>query len=713
MPAGSIIIDLLMKTGSFVTDSKRAEKQLEELKKAAEKAGKAVGLSIGAGIVGAAIAFDQLVRSAGDFQDVAEQIGDSAENIASLSTALGTAGVELNSFAAASAKLSKGLVGVDDESKAVGAALSAIGIEIEAFKRLSPVAQFEAIGKALQGFADGAEKTAVAQALFGKAGTEQLRVFKALEEQGGRQVILTQRQIEAADAYADSIARSVATLKLYAQAAAVDLLPTLNDVVATSIDFVKMINGIDDATGKLATDGALTKFADGAARALAFVIDQGAAIQQRFQVSTAAVVAFGTALERVQKADFAGAREALTQLGKDVDTILGRETFGEKLEKRIQARIALAGSAGDYSNEGRQPSAPRIVYDGAEKKAQKEKQSDAEKYVETLRQQLLGVQELTVYEKLNADIAAGKLKGTDAEITTARNLAVQIDAVKALTEARKADNEALAESNRRVQDNYEKAQSLAESVETPAERLRRTLQGINDEAARNPFLSQETQARLATEAWQKYNEAVAKSEERTNTFAQRAADNMLDALGGSIESIIEGDFKNLEQQWKSLLIRLAAQAAAAEIGKRLLGNDYGKTGQIGGWIGQLGSLFGGGTSGPQLDMNNTGGMFADGGRPPVGRMSLVGERGPELFVPSTQGAIIPNEALGGGGSDVQIVNPPGMPLRGQVQESKQGDRVLKRIILNTVAEDVSSGGSTIKSIGGALGTKRQLPRRGR
>ncbi len=43
-----------------------------------------------------------------------------------------------------------------------------------------------------------------------------------------------------------------------------------------------------------------------------------------------------------------------------------------------------------------------------------------------------------------------------------------------------------------------------------------------------------------------------------------------------------------------------------------------------------------------------GGMFADGGRPPVGKMSLVGERGPELFVPGSSGTIIPNHALGGG-----------------------------------------------------------------
>jgi phage-related minor tail protein len=38
--------------------------------------------------------------------------------------------------------------------------------------------------------------------------------------------------------------------------------------------------------------------------------------------------------------------------------------------------------------------------------------------------------------------------------------------------------------------------------------------------------------------------------------------------------------------------------------------------------------------------------FADGGDPPVGKMSMVGENGPELFVPKTAGTIVPNHMLG-------------------------------------------------------------------
>jgi len=46
--------------------------------------------------------------------------------------------------------------------------------------------------------------------------------------------------------------------------------------------------------------------------------------------------------------------------------------------------------------------------------------------------------------------------------------------------------------------------------------------------------------------------------------------------------------------------------------------------------------------------------FANGGNPPVGKVSLVGERGPELFVPKVAGTIVPNEMLGGGVSQTSV-----------------------------------------------------------
>ena len=40
--------------------------------------------------------------------------------------------------------------------------------------------------------------------------------------------------------------------------------------------------------------------------------------------------------------------------------------------------------------------------------------------------------------------------------------------------------------------------------------------------------------------------------------------------------------------------------------------------------------------------------FADGGRPPLGVPSIVGERGPEMFIPDQAGKIVPNHQLAGG-----------------------------------------------------------------
>ena len=71
------------------------------------------------------------------------------------------------------------------------------------------------------------------------------------------------------------------------------------------------------------------------------------------------------------------------------------------------------------------------------------------------------------------------------------------------------------------------------------------------------------------------------------------------------------------------------------------------------------SFFGGASGGGGTDYSLTTGQniggtgikfsgqgFADGGSPPVGMASIVGENGPELFVPQGAGTIMPNKMLG-------------------------------------------------------------------
>lgn len=46
--------------------------------------------------------------------------------------------------------------------------------------------------------------------------------------------------------------------------------------------------------------------------------------------------------------------------------------------------------------------------------------------------------------------------------------------------------------------------------------------------------------------------------------------------------------------------------------------------------------------------------FANGGTPPMNRPSIVGERGPELFVPKTSGTIVPNEKINSGSTNINF-----------------------------------------------------------
>src|SRR5439155_9941621 len=60
------------------------------------------------------------------------------------------------------------------------------------------------------------------------------------------------------------------------------------------------------------------------------------------------------------------------------------------------------------------------------------------------------------------------------------------------------------------------------------------------------------------------------------------------------------------------------------------------------WQGLLGTALG-------AVLHSFGGGMAEGGPVDPGSAYMVGEAGPEIFVPSTQGRILPNYALAGGG----------------------------------------------------------------
>ena len=86
--------------------------------------------------------------------------------------------------------------------------------------------------------------------------------------------------------------------------------------------------------------------------------------------------------------------------------------------------------------------------------------------------------------------------------------------------------------------------------------------------------------------------------------------------------------------------------------------------------------------------------FAAGGRPPVGKASIVGERGPELFVPSSAGTIIPNDRIGGGVTNNIVVNvdASGSNVEGNEQQSRELGLVLSTAIQAQLIQEKRPGG---------------------
>ena len=122
---------------------------------------------------------------------------------------------------------------------------------------------------------------------------------------------------------------------------------------------------------------------------------------------------------------------------------------------------------------------------------------------------------------------------------------------------------------------------------------------------------------------------------------QNAANETVDAfeqLNITIQNDIKEGIKGLIKGTSTLgdmLNKVADRFLDLALNQGLFGNAGGKT-ITGGLFKMLG--------------------FANGGRPPVGKPSIVGEKGPELFVPRSSGTIVPNDKLGGGGNNNVTVN---------------------------------------------------------
>ena len=140
-------------------------------------------------------------------------------------------------------------------------------------------------------------------------------------------------------------------------------------------------------------------------------------------------------------------------------------------------------------------------------------------------------------------------------------------------------------------------------------------------------------------------------------------------------------FRNMLNRIADFFLDTAAQLAANQLQRSILG--------------MFGNMFNFSTT-PLNDIQNTPVYAANGG--PVGMRNpyIVGERGPELFVPNQSGNIIPNHDLagiGGGATNIVVnVDASGTNVEGDEDQGKELGRLISVAVQSEILQQKRPGG---------------------
>jgi chromosome segregation ATPase len=134
---------------------------------------------------------------------------------------------------------------------------------------------------------------------------------------------------------------------------------------------------------------------------------------------------------------------------------------------------------------------------------------------------------------------------------------------------------------------------------------------------------------------------IAELREIFTKVAQDLSGIFENALGQLYENGFKGFFDSVISGFIQMLNRMAAEFLASQLQKLLLNFIGSALGGLGGGGGGAGSGMG------DFPTGQFGGYAALGGPVVSGKSYVVGERGPEVFVPPSSGRIVPNHELGG------------------------------------------------------------------
>lgn len=723
MAAGSIIIDLLMRTGSFSTDTKRAERAMRELKKEANDLGRVLGTTFVAAAAGTAYFVKQAIDVADAAGKSAAAAGVAVENYTALAYAAELAGVESGAFDSSLKELNKSIAANDKALAQLG--IGVRGANGELRKGDEVLAE---IADRFASMPEGPRKAQLAVELFGKAGTQLIPLLnqgsaglKQMREEAERLgIVIDTETARAAEELNDNLTRLQKSGQGLALQLAKEVLPALTELSNRALANARDFGILRGATMAL-FEGMLggTEPADVLERQIASTREEIKGLQ-----------------EQIKLAEQPGARQ--TGLDEMRERLLQLEG---QAKRSTQALVDVLNiGRGNNAGAGRGSVNPaRVQFDADDpaKKPKADKVSEAERYLETLKRQSEETLELTSYERALLDIQEKRLAGLTPELQ--RQILAQAefnDLNKQAIEQRDAQVAATSAAARTQLDSLETLQR-----ENAAMREEIALMDL-DEAGRlaverarvssTRALKEETLAKLEAtgaseqqlqvlqaeiEALRERESLIDKKIDRTferesAETAKQVGDRSSETIADSIEQGILDGFRRSKDPVDIFLDELKAQFARTILRPLIQPIADAGNSVIKDIIGAIGGAIGGGGR----DNSETGevirGRRARGGDVHPGGVYLVGEEGPEPFVPSTSGRILPNSALGGGRAPKITIENHGA----RIQQRTESNGDMRLIIDAAVAEvdrRIASGtGSTARALKArGLNLGGNLPRR--
>lgn len=559
------------------------------------------------------------IDAADHLNDLSKATGIAVETLGGIGFAASQAGTDLDGAAAALGKLNLAIAKAGAGDRDLAGVFQSMGVAIrDAEGRMRTADQvFADVATRFAGYADGPNKAALANALFGKSYQSILPLLAdggaALQDNIAyyeRFAGVTTEVAKAADEFNDTLGRLGVLTGSFGRNLAAGLLPTLQ---AIGDELLRS----KEAGGQFAIAGELLSEAFKAITVLgANVLFVLAGVGREL----GAIAAQAAAAVRGDWAGFSAISDAVRADGERARAEL------EKFERRVlqSAQINLGpGSSARAGAAAALGDAPGIGAAASDKRTAQRKADQKALLVD--RQEAFRAAELAIQQSVEEALRAGQLRDIERE---------RADALAVITERQQQLN-AL----------------LAATPTAQLEEQRQAMLLLADAFERGAITAEQFTEAASTRLGSIAPENKAKLDELA-VFANQAARNIQDALGDTLEATLAGNFENIGEMWKRLLIRMASEAVAAQIGKELFG-DFGKTGNIGGSIGDLlkylpalfasaqGNAFAGGTH-----------AFAAGGilgpygglltRPTIfpmanGGIGIGGEAGTEAVMPLKRG----------------------------------------------------------------------------